>query len=614
MMRKTYSGSITVFCSMVFLFVLTFLGSLFWLGKQRIMETGIRNDLDAAGFSVLGEYEKNWVREYGLYVIPKEQIESDMMFYLEENRNHSWGNYQVDELTVTQVESLQDTAVLQEQIIMFMNERGLYDFIEEVGAAILQIKDLDQQVEEEVDWKESDELLMIQQLYGELVTIFEGIRYDGNQELYSINHLLEKEPTLSQVLKALETDTPTSKEVGVLEQAYDEMDHVTVLCEKAITIGMELEKAIGELEKAEELPVTVTELRKYRGILRKNKEMCEEASKAIQNWIQEIVEAEEEEAKELRMEAIAAAQMLVGFDRSIRLPYEYKESENKWDFSAILSALKGYPFDIGEIAPDEELDIGVEEEQESDELNLDHISISDSFGDQFLVTEYVLGVFQNFREAAAGELGEKSLNLRGEEKQGRFFNNEVEYLLIGKANEYKNVNGTRNYILALRSVLNMVHLLTDSEKRLEIEALAGTIGGILLPGIGNGIFFGIILTAWSLGEAIVDYQVLVEGGKIPLLKNKESWRIDLSSILSLDIPDADEKPGEGMTYEQYLRIMLYTVDQNKLLTRVQNILALNHQKHSLAETITRFVVEGKADGGFTTFAFSGEYGYGTGRK
>ena len=275
-----------------------------------------------------------------------------------------------------------------------------------------------------------------------------------------------------------------------------------------------------------------------------------------------------------------------------------------------MSSLKGYPFDIGEIAPDKELDLGFEEEQGGEELDLECISVGDSFGDQFLVTEYVLGVFQNFREAAADKKGEKTLNLRGEEKQGRFFNNEVEYLLIGKSNEYKNVNGTRNYILSLRSVLNMVHLLTDSEKRAEIEALAGMIGGILMPGIGNGIFFGIILTAWSLGEAIVDYQVLVEGGKIPLLKSKESWRVDLSAILSLDIPDAEDNPGEGMNYEQYLRVMLYTVDQAKLLGRIQNMLVLNHQKQSLAEAVTYFVVEGKVNGGFSTFAFSGEYGYG----
>ncbi len=610
-MKKTCAGSVTVFCSMIFLFVLSFLGSLMLFGRQQTMKSWIRTDLDAAGMSVLGEYEKDWVREYGLYVLPKEQIGSDMLFYMEENKDHSWGTYQIDEVSVMQTESLQDTAILQEQILMFMNERGLYDFIEEIGTSVLQIKDLDKQVEEEVNWKESDELLLVQQLYGELVTIFEGIRSDGSRNPYSINYLLEQEPALQDVINALQTDTPTSEQVGVLERAYDELDQVTALCEEAMLVGKELEAAIEELETTDELPVTVEELRMHRSILKKNQEICEDVSQAIQKWIQKIEETDEESEK-LRAEALVKTQQLEEFDRSIHLPYEYKEGDSGWDFSAILSSLQGYPFDIGEMAPDVELELGLEEvdvEEEEEELDLERVSVSDSFGDQFLVTEYVLGIFQNFRETAAAEKGEKPMNIRGEEKQGRFFNNEVEYLLVGKANEYKNVNGTRNYIVALRSVLNMVHLLTDSEKRAEIEVMASAIGGILLPGIGNGIFFGIILAAWSLGEAIVDYQVLVEGGEVPLLKTKESWRTGLSSILSLDIPDAEEKPGKGMTYKQYLRIMLYTVDQEKLLSRVQNLLSLNHQRQSLAEAVTHFVVEGKAEGGLSSFTFSGEYGY-----
>lgn len=610
-----FSGSITVFCSVIFPFVLLFLIGLFWYGKHQTVKTAIRSDLDAAGFSVMAEYEREWVREYGLYVIPKSEIKDDLIYYMEENRIHSWGSYQIEELTITQTSSLEDIAELQEQILMFMNERGLMELIEEIGETVLQIKDLDHQVEEEVNWKESSDLLRIQQLYGELVTLFEGIRNDGNKNLYSINYLLDKEPEVSEVIAILELEELSSEQVGVLERAYDELDHVAFLCEEARDVGGELEKAIDELEKVDEIPITSAQLREHRTILLENQKMCEEASKAIQRWISLLVE--EEQPEEVRIGALNAVKALEAFDRSIQLAYEYREGDDRWDFSAILSSLKGYPFDIGEIAPDEELDLEWEQSSDSnevsdeEELDLGNITISESFEDQFLVTEYVLGMFQNFEEAAALENGKESLNLRGEEKKNRFFNNEVEYLLIGKPNEYKNVNGTKNYIIALRSVLNMVHLLADSEKRAEIELMAGAIGGILLPGIGNGVFFGIILAIWGWGEAIADYQVLVEGGKVPLLKTRDSWRTDLSSILSLDVPDVQENPGEGMNYKQYLRLMLYTVDQEKLLLRVQKLLYVNHQKQSLAEAVTSFVVEGKAFHGSIQLDFTGEYEYGT---
>lgn len=611
-MKKTCSGGITVFCSVVFPFILLFLVGLFYYGQHQTVKSSIRRDLDAAGFSTLAEYDQDWAREYGLYVIEKSRVEESVQYYMEENRSHSWGEYQLEEVAVTQMNSLEDITELQEQIIMFMNERGLLSLIEEIGTSVLQIKDLDQQVEEEVNWKESDELLKVQQLYGELVTKFEGVRNDGHKNLYSINSLLQEDPTILEVLEVLKLEKLDSAQLGVLDSAYYELDQVAYLCEEARWIGTELEKAIDELEKPEELPITSNQLKEYQEVLKENQRLCEEASNAIQSWISLLVE--EEQPEEVREKAIAAVEKLEKFDRSIQLPYEYRESNDSWDFSAILSSLKGYPFDIDDIAPNEDLELGLEQEEDSgsdEELALETISIDDSFGDQFLVTEYVLGMFQNFEEAASLKNGGKALNLRGEEKQNRFFNNEVEYLLIGKSNEYKNVNGTKNYLVALRSVLNMVHLLTDSEKRAEIELMAGAVGGILLPGIGNGIFFGLILAIWGWGEAIVDYQVLVEGGEVPLLKSRDSWRTDLSSILSLNVPDAEEKPGNGMDYKQYLRLLLYTVNQEKLLSRVQNLLYLNHQKQSLAEAVTGFVVEGTAAHGMTAFSFAGEYEYGS---
>ena len=40
-MKKSCSGSISLYCSMIFLFILAFLGSLLWLSKQQIMKTGL---------------------------------------------------------------------------------------------------------------------------------------------------------------------------------------------------------------------------------------------------------------------------------------------------------------------------------------------------------------------------------------------------------------------------------------------------------------------------------------------------------------------------------------------------------------------------------------------
>ena len=316
-MKKMYSGSITVFCGLVLPFVILFLLCLFYYGRHQTIESSIRRDSDAAGFSTLAEYDRTWVQEYGLYVVPKKQIEEDFRFYMEENRNHSWGNYAIEDLTITKTNSLEDKAELQEQILMFMKERGLLEMIEEVGSAVLQIKDLDQQVENEVNWKESDHLLRVQQLYGELVTLFEGVRSDGNKNLYSINYLLDEKPALSEVLEILKLEKLNSEQVGVLEQTYDELDHVAYLCTEAQKVGAELEIAIDELETKDQLPVTSTQLREYRKVLKVNRELCEEASKTIQNWISLLVE--DAQLEDVRSDTIQIVEQLEEFDRSISL-------------------------------------------------------------------------------------------------------------------------------------------------------------------------------------------------------------------------------------------------------------------------------------------------------
>ena len=136
-MKKMYSGSITVFCGLVLPFVILFLLCLFYYGRHQTIESSIRRDSDAAGFSTLAEYDRTWVQEYGLYVVPKKQIEEDFRFYMEENRNHSWGNYAIEDLTITKTNSLEDKAELQEQILMFMKERGLLEMIEPSSTFLL---------------------------------------------------------------------------------------------------------------------------------------------------------------------------------------------------------------------------------------------------------------------------------------------------------------------------------------------------------------------------------------------------------------------------------------------------------------------------------------------
>ena len=243
-------------------------------------------------------------------------------------------------------------------------------------------------------------------------------------------------------------------------------------------------------------------------------------------------------------------------------------------------------------------------------LHLADISLGERFERTFLVSEYCVGIFRNFRETIAEkDKKEKPKNLRGEDKKDRFFANEAEYLICGKHNEYENVNGTRRRIAALRTVLNLAYLLADSGKRQEIETLAGAVGGILIPGVGDAVMFAAISLAWSTAESLVDYRLLTEGRQIPLIKDDETWSTSLENVTEMNLEEASSEETErGWDYAEYLRILFYLMDPALRVNRIQTLLFLNHSEFPLTEAVTSFTVAGQAEG-TSALNFESRYGY-----
>lgn len=41
----------------------------------------------------------------------------------------------------------------------------------------------------------------------------------------------------------------------------------------------------------------------------------------------------------------------------------------------------------------------------------------------------------------------------------------------------------------------------------------------------------LVMGVWALGEAIADVKALYAGGKVPLVKRKEDWKLSLDQLL-----------------------------------------------------------------------------------
>lgn len=167
------------------------------------------------------------------------------------------------------------------------------------------------------------------------------------------------------------------------------------------------------------------------------------------------------------------------------------------------------------------------------------------------------------------------------EKLGNFHKPEVkglkyqaEYLIQGKQNDRDNLNGIAKKLLLIREGINFTHLLSDSSKRLQIEAMALAIASTFLIPPAAVVIEGALLLCWSFAESILDVRELFAGGKVPLVKTVEDWQISLTNLPYLleGLDSFRRGTDDGMSYEEYLQVLMMTQSREKLLERGMDML------------------------------------------
>lgn len=174
--------------------------------------------------------------------------------------------------------------------------------------------------------------------------------------------------------------------------------------------------------------------------------------------------------------------------------------------------------------------------------------------------EYLLEHFSS--AAAKGEEQDKIL--------GGVLDYELEYILGGKESDRENLDTVLKKLLLFRFAPNYGYVLSDGEKRAEAEGMALALcTALAVPAITEAVTL-VLLLAWAFGESIMDIRSLMAGNRVPAIKNKESWQLALSGLLTLG---TEEDKGEGkdteggLSYEEYLRILLFLADKEKVSMR-----------------------------------------------
>lgn len=133
----------------------------------------------------------------------------------------------------------------------------------------------------------------------------------------------------------------------------------------------------------------------------------------------------------------------------------------------------------------------------------------------------------------------------------------LEYILCGKNSDRKNLKSVVTRLLLLREGANFLYLASDGSRMAAAQAMATMlVGAIPVPGLVVVTAYALLL-GWAFGESLLDVRELLAGGKVPVFKSADTWKLELNSILYLPelLENTNGSSDQGLTYAQYLQML-----------------------------------------------------------
>ena len=178
-------------------------------------------------------------------------------------------------------------------------------------------------------------------------------------------------------------------------------------------------------------------------------------------------------------------------------------------------------------------------------------------------------------------IGEKFRNIYyAREGQESYLFGEQEYIIAGRNSDEGNRKAVRNRIIALREVMNFIFI--EENEDMYLAALAA--GEILSLGYAPEVAAQIVIAAWALAESINDYELLIKGKPVPLYKTRDSWAIDVESVMeNTETGCVDTGNRSGDYYNDYIEYLLCFTDLETKLLRIMDLIQIN-MRHTYCST------------------------------
>lgn len=193
-------------------------------------------------------------------------------------------------------------------------------------------------------------------------------------------------------------------------------------------------------------------------------------------------------------------------------------------------------------------------------------SYADDFWDELFFHEYIMSYTGHYGEENSGSAYEKNFGLVYE----------TEYLLAGKAKDIDNLKAVAGQILAIRGGANLIALMQDEGKKQYVQILAFSMASLLGIPEAEEVLEELLKIIWAMAEALYDVTILLQGGRIPVIKQPKEWHYSMENALNFVRPETGQtKLTDGLSYEDYLRILLCFHGKEELTMRMADVMEMN---------------------------------------
>jgi hypothetical protein len=153
---------------------------------------------------------------------------------------------------------------------------------------------------------------------------------------------------------------------------------------------------------------------------------------------------------------------------------------------------------------------------------------------------------------------------------------QLEYILQGKENDLENLKGVVNRLFLIREASNLLYLYQNEGKRGQVQITALILASLFGAPQGAKALEPILMVCWAFGESVLDLRELLDGGKVPLMKNDDSWQLAISDLPKLlqGVDALRKEQREGLEYQDYLRILLLLKGSKEKTSRCMDMMEM----------------------------------------